>query len=102
MTQFNIRGQAIGFEKISVGNSEAVGLTAAEINPTNEPPAYGAFITVADQTISVKMDGGTPTASDGHLVTTTDSLVVHGTPNLNNLKMIATTGTAVVSVTYLR
>jgi len=97
-----ISGQGNGFEVVSVGDSEAVGLTATLVQPTNEPPCRAVFVTVRTQSISFRIDGEDAAADSGHIVAANENILIHGLQNLLNLKMIATTGTASVSVTYLR
>ena len=84
---------AFGHQKLTVADS-AVGLTVpAEVN-------Y-ACISVETAAFRLRVDGSSPTASVGFLVTNGQELKVFGEDQLNNLKMIRDTSTsAVLNIQY--
>ena|SRR2546428_12376997 len=106
---------AFAAEQLSVTTAAVVTLTVATYNPSTKvddgtsvnQPANAALITqqTATNTVNFTMDGTTPTTGAtgiGHTLLTNDNVVVFGLQNLKNFKMIATTGTCSVFITYFR
>ena len=94
--------EPIGYESITVSTS-AVGFTAAQINPANAQRAERAFITVEGAAIRFRMDGNSPTSSEGHLLLANSSCVLSGQNALAKFKAIRDGGTdGTLKVTYSR
>lgn len=89
------------FEELSVAAS-AVPLTAATLAVTGKQKGVRVFCTIAGADIRYRLDGTAPDASTGHIVYDQGTLEVEGIENLQNLQMIAVSGTAKVSVSYSR
>lgn len=89
------------FEELTVA-AAAVPLTAAKLAVAGKPKGVRVFCTIAGADIRYRLDGAAPTASNGHIVYDQGTLEVEGIENLQNLKMIAVSGTAKVSVSYSR
>ena len=88
------------FETITVA-SIAIGLTASKLTTTPKPKR--AFITFETAQCRMRMDGTDPTDTVGHLYNPTQSLLLEGYSQLNNVKWIRTGATsATLQVTYLR
>ena len=56
-------------------------------------------VTVEDQNIRYRYDGGTPTASSGHFVAASGTLVVANAALIKRFRVVSTTGTAKLTVT---
>ncbi len=94
---------AYDFEALTVTNGAAVGLTSSKLSPSNGPLPVDVFITVEDTDVRFRLDGTSPTTTEGHKLTTTPSgMTVTGYDNLKRLKFIGISGTADVKVTYER
>lgn len=84
---------AFGHQKLTVTNS-AAGLTV----PTD---VNYAIMSVETGAMRVRVDGTSPTASIGFLVSAGQELKVFGEDQLNNLKMIrVTSDSAVLNIQY--
>jgi len=87
------------YEPITVSDV-AVGFTPSVYNPTGHT-AKVAFVTVEGAQIRYRYDGGTPTATEGHLVSPGDTFIVQGFKNIQNFKAIRTgSADATLRVTY--
>jgi ribosomal protein S16 len=89
--------QAYAHETLSVGASP-VSFTSGTYAPAGKAPTM-AVITLETQNIRVWTDGTAPSATVGQLIQT-GSFYICGQSNVQNTQMIATTGTAKVSVVY--
>ena len=88
------------FETITIADT-AIGFTASKLNSTPKPKR--AFLTFESAPCRYRMDGTDPTASVGHNVVPTQTLLLEGYSQLNNFKAIRTGATSAnISVTYLR
>lgn len=88
------------FETITVANT-AIGLTASKL--ASSPKPKRVFITFETAQCRMRMDGTDPTSTVGHLYNPTQSLLLEGYSQMNNVKWIRTgTTSAVIQVTYLR
>jgi len=87
------------YEKITVTNSEV-----SMLDTTYRNSAGAIFLTVEDNSIRYKIDGGNATTSEGHLLSGSalQNLWLHDRHAIRNLRMIATDGNAIVHVTYYR
>lgn len=86
---------------IFYGESITVGATAVGIGSTAKvPDLKEGFFTIEGGDVRYWLDGSTPTASVGHLVTDGSSFSVMGNNNLRRLLMISTTGTVTVRGSY--
>jgi hypothetical protein len=90
------------FETLTPGASTAVPLTAAKLTVAGKQKAVRVFITCETVNCRYRLDGVDPTASVGHLLYADGTLEVEGVDNLKNLRIIAVSDTAAVSVTYSR
>lgn len=80
-----------------------IGSTATTFTAATIVNCKAAFMTVESASIRIWMDGSTPTATEGHLISDGDPFVVRGVNNLRNFKAIRVTGTdATVMVTYYK
>lgn len=96
-----VSSEGLSYEAITVG-AAAVGFTAGLLNPGGAAPPRGAVLTLETANIRWRTDGGNPTAAVGHLMTTTDSLVIHGANNLKNFRVIRAGGVnGSLRVTYV-
>ena len=87
------------YEKITVTNS-----SVSVLNETYRNSARAIFLTIEDNPIRYRIDGGNPTSSDGHLLSDSalQNLWLHDGWAIKNLKMIGINGDATVIVTYYR
>lgn len=87
------------YERLSVTDGEVVNLTAEYADVAKE-----AFITVEDNDIRMRIDGGDPTATLGHLVSAANnqSAYLGSYAAVRSCAMIGSGGTAIVHVTYYR
>jgi len=88
---------AQAFETLSVG-ATAVGITEAIRAPGGVPCTW-ARLSVETQAVRYRLDGIAPTASVGHPLATGVTIDIYGEANVRNLRIIAQTPTASVSVT---
>lgn len=73
--------------------SRAVGGAVTVLDPAEIRTYTHAYITVEDAPIRYRIDGGEPTATEGHLLNPGDKLSINSHSDLNNFKAIRTTGT---------
>ena len=87
------------YEKITVTNSEI-----SMLDTTYRNSAGAIFLTVEDNPLRYRIDGGNATFSDGHLLSDSalQNLWLHDRYAIRNLRMIAIDGNASVHVTYYR
>jgi len=87
------------YEKITVA-TDAV----SRLNATHRAASGAIFITVEDNAIRYRIDGGDPDVDDGHLViaATYQNLWLFDARAIRELRMIALDGNATVIVTYYR
>lgn len=90
---------AFAYESITVTDS-AKSLTSGTYTDEGEA-ATRAFITAEDAQMRYRYDGTTPTDSEGHLLNPMDSLVLKGSSNIKNFKIIRkSTTNGTIRVTY--
>jgi hypothetical protein len=92
------------YEEISVGSGVAQ-LSDAKITPTTGPyarmPARAALVSSENGDIRFRIDGGVPSASSGHYLTSGDALVLSGTQALQQFRFIRSGDTdGLLRVTY--
>jgi hypothetical protein len=79
------------YEEATVGTA-AVGLSLAKIKPQSGPyarlAARAALISLEEGDIRFRMDGGQPSASNGHYLSSGDTLVLSGTQALTQFQAI--------------
>jgi len=85
------------YEKLTITSGAVVRLTEA-----NRILYKAAYITVEDNTIRYRIEGGDPDANDGHLVYATQSIYFVDPKSLRELRMIATGNDAIIIVTYYK
>ena len=95
---------AFNFETITISTT-AKSLTASKYTKSSGETfteyARKALITVEDAQLRFRFDGGTPTASVGHLLTQKDSITLIGAYNIKNFKAIRKgSSDSKISVTY--
>lgn len=91
---------AYAHETLTV-SSTALGFTA-NLYDQGSGQAASALVTITGDNIRFWSDGGTPTATVGHLVTVGTPIEVCGFGNVKNFRMIRQTTDATVSVSYFR
>jgi len=90
---------AFAYESITVSSS-AVGFTSS-VYKTSSHTAQVAFITCEDAQIRYRYDGTNPTASEGHILNSGDTLLIEGLTNIENFRAIRTGASdAKIRVTY--
>ena len=94
--------QAYSHEALTVTNGAAVSLTSTLRAPSNQPSARAIYLTVETAEIRMRYDGTAPTTTTGHAVPSAATMTLYGVSNLSNLRLIASSATATVRVTYLR
>ena len=87
----------ITYESLAVDN-EVVQLSSAKFDTS--PPKTSALITVEDVSVRYRIDGGSPTATEGHLVTTNDVIQLESYQEIQQFKVISTATGSVIKVTY--
>ena len=92
------------YEEVTVGDS-AVALSSEKIMPTTGPyarmAARAALLSSENGDIRFRIDGGLPSASSGHYLTSGDTLVLTGTQAIQQLRAIRNGETdGVLRVTY--
>ena len=92
------------YEEMTVGVS-AVGLSNTKITPTTGPyarlSARAALVSSENGDIRFRIDGGLPSASSGHYLTSGDTLVLTGTQAIQQFRAIRSGDTdGVLRVTY--
>jgi hypothetical protein len=92
------------YEEVTVGVSVG-GLTQAKIMPTTGPyarlAARAALVSAENGDIRFRIDGGLPSASIGHYLTSGDTLVLTGTQAIQQFRGIRCGDTnGVLKVTY--
>lgn len=97
-----LSGDAEAHESISVTDT-AVGFTVGTWKSGAGTPHTRAFVTNRGGVVSYRYDGGTPTATSGHLLSHGDSIAVEGSVNVGNFKAIRAGDTnGSLDVTYER
>lgn len=95
----------VSFEKLTISTS-AVMLTSSLLHPTPGQSGAGnaaclAFMTVEGGSIRFRVDGGSPTTADGHLVLDGGSVEIETIQALEKFKAIrAANKNATLFVTY--
>ncbi len=77
------------YESIDVGTA-AIGLTASILSPDSVAPARGIVLTVETASLRYRIDGGDPTATEGHLLDDGDIVTLYGVNNLYAFRAIRT------------
>lgn len=83
----------VAFEKVSATSASAVTLTTSTI-PTSPfvKDSVRALITCEGYDVRFRMDGGTPTATNGHLLKAGSAVIITGYGNLMHAKFLGTSG----------
>ena len=97
------------YEKISVSTT-AIGPTVTTIaqsdgqNPVTARRARAALVTVdATNPVRFRLDGGNPTATDGHELLGNDEILIEGVDSVKKMRFIRSGGAdATIHVTYYR
>jgi len=92
------------YEDITVADS-AVGMSSTKINPLTGPyarlSARATLISLENGDIRFRVDGGLPSLSSGHYLTSGDTLVLTGTQAIQQFRAIRSGDTdGVLKVTY--
>lgn len=87
------------YEKITVTNGSAIGLTASKLTTERKP--ISVFISVENNQIRWRVDSS-PTTSEGHLANPSAQFTLEGIGILEKIKFIATGSDAVLRVSYRR
>jgi len=87
------------YEKINVTTS-----SVSMLNETYRNSARAIFLTVEDNPLRYRIDGGNATSSDGHLLSDSalQNLWLHDRYAIKNLRMIGIGGNATAIVTYYK
>ncbi len=89
---------AVAFEELAPAAS-AIGISE-NIRVRSSVDCTFARVTVEDNAVRYRLDGGNPTATVGHaLAVGAPPLDIYGAANVRNFRVIAQTGTASVMVT---
>jgi len=92
------------FEQITVGSSSTTLTAATYLDRSTEAAkaqkAVEATITVENNNVRWRIDGGTPDANTGHLLTAGSSITLSGGTSIVNFKAYAPTPSALLVVTY--
>jgi hypothetical protein len=99
-TGINVQVTPFAYEDITV-SSTAIGATAATINSATGKAAYALFTTETNP-LRYTVDGTTPTATLGHLVSAGQQIEVCGFVAVSQLRMIRTGSDATVRATYYK
>ena len=84
------------YEKISVTTS------VKRLDETKRNTYSAVLLTIETTNIRYRIDGGDPSATDGHLVYATQNLYFEDPKAVRNLRMVTPSGTATVHVTYYK
>lgn len=92
------------YEELTAGAS-VVGLSDGKINPVSGPyarmSARAALVSSENGDLRFRIDGGQPSVSSGHYLTSGDTLVLTGTQAIQQFRAIRSADTdAVLRVTY--
>lgn len=87
----------ITYESLDV-DDDVVQLSSAKFDTS--PPKVSALITVEDISVRYRIDGESPTATEGHLVTTNDVIQLESYQEIQQFKVISTSTGSVIKVTY--
>jgi hypothetical protein len=93
-----------GYEALTVGTA-AIGLSSSKIKPSTGPyarmSARAAMISSESGDLRFRIDGGQPTANEGHYLTAGDTVVLSGTQAIEQFKAFQAGGVnATLRVTY--
>lgn len=98
--QVNVIGYTpFAYERIAVTNA-----AVSRLNAINRENAGAVFITVETNNVRYRIEGGNPTAAEGHLVVPTayQNLWFNDPHSIRNFRVIAVAGNATLIVTYYR
>lgn len=98
---------AYDYESISITSNTAVGFSAGKLAPTNGPRPQRVVFTVELDDIRFRLDGTSPTISEGHLVrvstqTNIPFTEILGSENIQKFKAIGVDNTITLKATYER
>lgn len=91
------------YESITITNQIARFTVSGKLNPFGGDSACRVFCTLETGQIRFRTDGGSPSATEGHLLEIGQWLVLEGEDAVENFRAIRTGGTSgVLKVTYER
>lgn len=93
----SFRETTYNFEELVVTNAATIGCTRSKA--TN---VFTATITVEDNPVRFRTDGGDPTTTSGHLLQAGDVLKISSMFDVLNFKIIAVSGDAKLAISYAR
>lgn len=85
----------VHYERLAIGT-----LAAVALNEDYAADARIVFITVEDNNIRYRIDGGDPDINDGHLVYAAGNFYIANRTSVQQLRMIAIGGNATAIITY--
>jgi hypothetical protein len=87
------------YEKLTVTTG-----AVKRLNSTYREAAGAIFLTVETNSVRYKIDGGNPSSTDGHLISSGafQNLYLHDIFAIKNLRLIALDGNSTAHVTYYR
>jgi len=85
------------YEKAIITSSEV-----SRLNQSYREDSNAIFITVEDESIRYRIEGGDPDSDDGHLVLAGNNIYIADQKSIRNLRMISIGGDATVIITYYR
>jgi hypothetical protein len=91
-------GIALDYESITVSDT-VIGCTSSKLSK-GENSCIRVFITVEDSDIRYRLDGTSPTDSEGHKLTEGQNLTIYNLHDIVNFKAIRISTDAVIKVTY--
>jgi len=77
-------------------------IAVGQLDATYVLTAQAVYLTVEDNNIRYRIDGGDPDANDGHLVYAGQNIYLASPKAIRNFRMIAIGGNAVVIATFYR
>lgn len=91
------------YESITVGTTP-VGLTTSKCSPEGQPSGRAAFLTLEGAEARYRLDGGNPSATEGHLWGIgTVPLAIFGADTLRSFRVVqAGASPATMQVSYAR
>jgi hypothetical protein len=96
-TTHEVFRSTFAYESVAVTNAAAVAFTRDTMDSCLE-----VLITVETNPIRFRTDGVAPTTTEGHLLSSGDSITLESSIDALNFKAIATGGNATLRVSYLR
>lgn len=92
--------EAYAFQKVSL--TTVRDLVACGFSDYDVDTCKRLYISVEDQAVRYRVDGGVPTATTGHPIAADANENILGLTNMQNFQVVSQTGTATVTITLFR